>query len=120
MQEQFENRAKFTQEHIKAYLGKYPYTPYSDEIQLMLGVLEVEKNNFDKAKKIFEHFEKLDHYSPGLGLGLYVCNLIAQALGGEIYLDTGYTQGARFVFTVPNQPAETEAGDSDSENNIPS
>lgn len=74
----------------------------------------------DKAKKIFEHFEKLDHYSPGLGLGLYVCNLIAQALGGEIYLDTGYTQGARFVFTVPNQPAETEAGDSDSENNIPS
>ena len=72
----------------------------------------------DKAKKIFEHFEKLDHYSPGLGLGLYVCNLIAQALGGEIYLDTGYTQGARFVFTVPNQPAETEAGDS--ENNIPS
>ena len=72
----------------------------------------------DKAKKIFEHFEKLDHYSPGLGLGLYVCNLIAQALGGEIYLDTGYTQGARFVFTVPNQPAETETGDS--ENNIPS
>ena len=57
LQEQFENRAKFTQEHIKAYLGKYPYTPYSDEIQLMLGVLEVEKNNFDKAKKIFANID---------------------------------------------------------------
>ena len=56
----------------------------------------------EKAELIFEHFEKLDHYSPGLGLGLYVCRLIARALGGDIYLDTRYTEGARFVFTVPN------------------
>ena len=56
----------------------------------------------DKSEVIFEHFEKLDHYSPGLGLGLYVCRLIARALGGDIYLDTSYTGGARFVFTVPN------------------
>ena len=55
----------------------------------------------DKTDVIFEHFEKLDHYSPGLGLGLYVCRLIARALGGDIYLDTTYTDGARFVFTVP-------------------
>ncbi|MBO4673152.1 MAG: HAMP domain-containing histidine kinase [Bacteroidaceae bacterium] len=56
----------------------------------------------DKTDVIFEHFEKLDHYSPGLGLGLYVCRLIARALGGDIHLDTHYTNGARFVFTVPN------------------
>ncbi len=57
----------------------------------------------DKAEVIFDHFEKLDHYSPGLGLGLYVCRLIARALGGDIYLDTSYTGGARFVFTVPKR-----------------
>jgi signal transduction histidine kinase len=56
----------------------------------------------DKTDVIFEHFEKLDHYSPGLGLGLYVCRLIARALGGDIILDTTYTTGARFIFTVPN------------------
>lgn len=56
----------------------------------------------DKTELIFEHFEKIDHYSPGLGLGLYVCRLIARALGGDICLDTTYTQGARFVFTVPS------------------
>ena len=56
----------------------------------------------EKADLIFEHFEKLDHYSPGLGLGLYVCRLIARALGGDIYLNTSYTNGAQFVFTVPN------------------
>ena len=60
----------------------------------------------DKVDLIFQHFEKLDHYSPGLGLGLYVSRLIARALGGDISLDTTYTTGARFVFTVPynNQP----------------
>ncbi|MBQ3926708.1 MAG: HAMP domain-containing histidine kinase [Bacteroidaceae bacterium] len=62
----------------------------------------------EKAEVIFEHFEKIDHYSPGLGLGLYVCRLIARALGGDIYLDTTYTNGARFVFTVPNYIPSSE------------
>ena len=57
---------------------------------------------------IFEHFEKLDHYSPGLGLGLYVSRLIARALGGEINLDPLYTDGARFVFTIPNHKPQEE------------
>ena len=65
----------------------------------------------DKTDIIFEHFEKVDQYSPGLGLGLYVCRLLARALGGDIYLDTHYTTGARFVFTVPNHQ-ETESDDS--------
>ena len=63
----------------------------------------------DKTDVIFEHFEKLDHYSPGLGLGLYVCRLIARALGGDIQLDTTYTTGARFIFTVPNHSAPLPA-----------
>ena len=63
----------------------------------------------EKADIIFEHFEKIDHYSPGLGLGLYVSRLIARALGGDIYLNTNYTEGAQFVFTVPNYiPPEKE------------
>lgn len=62
-----------------------------------------------KSDIIFEHFEKLDHYSPGLGLGLYVSRLIARALGGDINLDPNYTDGARFVFTIPNyKPQEEE------------
>lgn len=61
-----------------------------------------------KSDIIFEHFEKLDHYSPGLGLGLYVSRLIARALGGEINLDPLYTDGARFVFTIPNHKPQEE------------
>ena len=65
----------------------------------------------EKADVIFEHFEKLDHYSPGLGLGLYVCRLIARALGGDIHLNTLYTEGAQFVFTIPNQNLQQEEED---------
>lgn len=54
-----------------------------------------------EAERIFERFVKLDSFVQGTGLGLSICRQIAQALGGRVYLDTGYTGGARFVFNVP-------------------
>jgi len=55
----------------------------------------------EKAQKIFERFEKLDEFSQGTGLGLSISKLIVEKLGGEIWVDTSYTQGAKFVFTHP-------------------
>jgi signal transduction histidine kinase len=37
----------------------------------------------------------------GSGLGLYLARLIANAHGGTLALDPAYTQGARFVITLP-------------------
>ncbi len=54
-----------------------------------------------EAERIFERFVKLDSFVQGTGLGLSICRQIAQALGGSVYLDTGYTGGARFVFNIP-------------------
>jgi signal transduction histidine kinase len=54
----------------------------------------------EKAEEIFDRFTKLTDRQ-GAGLGLSVCRLIAQALDGEVWLDTSYTAGARFVFTIP-------------------
>ena len=54
-----------------------------------------------EAERIFERFVKLDSFVQGTGLGLSICRQIAQALGGSVYLDTGYTGRARFVFNVP-------------------
>lgn len=56
----------------------------------------------EKTSLIFENFEKVDCYSPGLGLGLYICTLIANVLSGKIYLDSTYTGGARFVYEIPS------------------
>lgn len=54
-----------------------------------------------QAERIFERFVKLDAFRPGVGLGLSLCRLIAQKLGGRIYLDKSYRNGARFVFILP-------------------
>jgi signal transduction histidine kinase len=55
----------------------------------------------EKAEKVFERFEKLNEYAQGTGLGLAISRVIVEKLGGRIWLDTSYTQGARFVFTLP-------------------
>lgn len=55
----------------------------------------------DKENAVFERFVKLDPHSQGAGLGLYVCTLIAKLLGGTIRVDSQYTDGARFLFTIP-------------------
>lgn len=54
----------------------------------------------DKAGEIFQRFTKLNQFSQGSGLGLHICQTVAQKLGGEIYLDSTYKDGARFVFII--------------------
>ncbi len=55
----------------------------------------------NKAETIFERFKKLDEFKQGTGLGLNICRIIADRLGGEVRLDRNYTNGARFLFIVP-------------------
>ena len=56
----------------------------------------------EEAEHIFEEFVQLDEYYEGTGVGLTVARSIARRLGGDVVLDTTYTDGARFVFTLPN------------------
>lgn len=53
----------------------------------------------EEAEHIFDEFVQLDEYYDGTGIGLTVARSIARRLGGDITLDTTYTDGARFVFT---------------------
>ncbi|MBQ0021042.1 MAG: HAMP domain-containing histidine kinase, partial [Bacteroidales bacterium] len=54
----------------------------------------------EKADMIFNRFTKLNEFVQGSGLGLNICQTIANKLQGEVYLDTLYTNGARFVFVI--------------------
>ena len=54
-----------------------------------------------EAEHIFEEFVQLDEYVDGTGIGLTVARNLARRLHGDICLDTTYTDGARFVFTLP-------------------
>ena len=55
----------------------------------------------EEAEHIFEEFVQLDDYYYGTGIGLTVARSIARRLGGDIVLDTTYTDRTRFVFTLP-------------------
>ena len=55
----------------------------------------------EEASHIFEDFVQLDEYYEGTGIGLPVARSLARRLGGDVLLDTAYTAGARFVFTLP-------------------
>lgn len=55
----------------------------------------------DKQEYIFQRFTKLDTFTHGNGLGLYLCRLIARHMNGNIQIDPGRSQGAKFIFTIP-------------------
>lgn len=57
----------------------------------------------DKADVIFNRFIKLNQFMQGSGLGLNICQMVASKLGGEVYLDKNYTDGARFVFVIEDK-----------------
>ena len=55
----------------------------------------------DKKDYVFQRFKQIDSFKQGTGLGLSITRSIIENLGGRIWLDTDYSDGARFVFTHP-------------------
>lgn len=54
---------------------------------------------------MFERFLKIDDFSEGLGLGLPLTKQHAVNLGGDLFLDTSYTDGCRFIVELPKDDA---------------
>ncbi len=54
----------------------------------------------DKVFVIFQRLHGRDVYS-GTGIGLALCKKIIEHHGGTIWIDTAYTEGTRFRFTLP-------------------
>ena len=54
----------------------------------------------DKVFVIFQRLHGRDAYS-GTGIGLALCKKIIEHHGGTIWIDTSYTEGTRFCFTLP-------------------
>ena len=88
------------------------FTPEGGKIQMTctktdgLVMISVEDNGCgvpaEKAEDIFKEFVQLDEYQTGTGIGLTLSRNIARGLGGDLILDLSYSQGARFILTLPN------------------
>ncbi|AKS32158.1 sensor histidine kinase [Mycolicibacterium goodii] len=57
----------------------------------------------DKVFVIFQRLHGRDTYG-GTGIGLALCKKIIEHHGGNIWIDTSYTGGTRFCFTLPVTP----------------
>lgn len=55
----------------------------------------------EMAEKIFRRFTALESNSESHGIGLSICRDIASRLDGNVYLDTEYRKGARFILSLP-------------------
>jgi len=65
----------------------------------------------DKVFVIFQRLHAREVYS-GTGIGLALCKKIVEHHGGTIWIDTSYTAGTQFRFTLPVKPlasADTDA-----------
>lgn len=54
----------------------------------------------NQTEHIFEEFVQLNEFADGTGIGLTVARSVAQRLGGNLWVDTDYKQGARFIFEL--------------------
>ena len=61
----------------------------------------------DKQELVFQRFEKLNEFVQGTGLGLAICKLTIQYMGGDIWIDKSYKNGARFIFSHPIKKQES-------------
>lgn len=50
----YEQREKGADRALQAYIKRYPYTTYADEVRMMMGVIQVESKHYKQALKNFE------------------------------------------------------------------
>lgn len=90
------NAQKFTKQGEISF-GFYPHGNWIEFFVKDTGI-GISKANIDK---IFNRFVKLNNFAQGTGLGLPICRMIIENLGGEIWVKSEENVGTEFCFTLP-------------------
>lgn len=92
------NADKFTSE---GYI-KLGYYPVSETREVCIYVEDSGMGiSVEEQKMIFERFYKHNEFSQGVGLGLSICMLIVDRLGGRIEVKSQVGKGSRFTVILP-------------------
>ena len=54
-----------------------------------------------RSNSIFQRFDKVDKFVQGSGLGLPICRMLIEKMGGEIWVNSKLGKGATFFFSLP-------------------
>lgn len=84
---------------------EFGYSINSDEIQFFVS--DTGKGGLEGKEKIFNSFTKLDESDSsqeGLGLGLSLSKKLIELMSGNIWYESGDSEGTTFKFTIPYKP----------------
>jgi signal transduction histidine kinase len=102
------NAVKFRKEGVapKIVIDCTP-SPGDDDAEWLFSVTDngigIGEDFADKVFVIFQRLHGRDEYT-GTGIGLALCKKIVEHHGGSIRVDTSFTGGTRFLFTLPATP----------------
>jgi PAS domain S-box-containing protein len=111
------NAVKFTSEGwVEISAGRDPERPGCVMISVSdsgPGIPELQR------QQVFDRFRQADGSSTraheGAGLGLSLCNAFAGIMGGQLWLDPEFSEGARFVLNLPISILDDVDGDAGGE-----
>lgn len=76
------------------------YEKKGDKLYVSVKDTGIGISNEDK-ERIFQRFIKINDFHQGTGLGLTICKMIIESLGGLIGVDSELGKGSTFWFTLP-------------------
>ncbi|MFF1308982.1 ATP-binding protein [Streptomyces sp. NPDC058307] len=94
--------------HVTITCGTDPDEPDSLLMSVTDNGIGIPEPFTDKVFIIFQRLHGRDAYG-GTGIGLALCKKIVEQHGGKIWIDTAYTDGTRFCFTLPSIAESPEA-----------
>ena len=99
------NALTYTGDDKTVRVNLYHKTPTTARLEVCDSGIGIDPENlkyvWDRYYRVKKNGETHQRAKKGSGLGLSICQLIIEHIGGRIWIDPDYDEGSRFLFTHP-------------------